>query len=72
MLNNNDPREFSCMDDSPENMGWGYNSELRYRLEPRRFDEEDDFWDDVDFPIEKENTVTIQCKDNWVTQNTEQ
>jgi len=20
-----DPREFSCMDDSPENNGWGYN-----------------------------------------------
>ena len=25
----NDPREWSCTDDSPFNNGWGYNSNVR-------------------------------------------
>ena len=32
-----DPKEFSCMDDSPFNNGWGYNSP-----EPREDTDEDE------------------------------
>jgi len=39
-----DPREFSCMDDSPLNNGWGYNSP----------EVEDDIEEDEEIEEEKE------------------
>ena len=38
-----DPKEFSCMDDSPFNNGWGYNSPEPIEEEP---DEEIDLEND--------------------------
>ena len=53
-----EPREFSCFDDF-NNDGWG--NEI---LEPRPSIPEQDFEDDQDFPIEKENTVRVENKNN--------
>ena len=61
-----EPREFSCMDDSPFNNGWGYNSEPRYIPEEK---EEEEI--DPDYPDEKENTITVLDKGNWGVSNTE-
>jgi len=38
-----DPREFSCMDDSPENNGWGYNQpDPREEIDFEELDDEND------------------------------
>lgn len=41
-----DPREFSCMDDSPFNNGWGWH---------RWPDAEDIEWEEVEESIDNEN-----------------
>lgn len=56
---NHEPRTFPCMDDSPENNGWGYNNDL---WENRPQVEEED----IEFPREKENAVTIIFEANQI------
>lgn len=42
-----DPKEFTCMDDSPLNNGWGYNQRgLDERDEPEEETVDDDCWED--------------------------
>ena len=41
-----DPREFSCMDDSPFNNGWGYNSPEPREEEPEEDNNNENFDED--------------------------
>ena len=41
----NDPREFTCMDDSPFNNGWGYNS-------PEPIEEDTHYLDTIKWGVE--------------------
>lgn len=54
------------MDDSPLNNGYGYNSEPRYR-EPE--EEPEQFEQDEDCPIEKENTIVVKDTGSWMCVN---
>ena len=42
-----EPLEFSCMDDSPLNNGWGYNSRLWDDDEEPEEEDEDDYEEDI-------------------------
>lgn len=54
------PREFPCMDDSPENNGWGYNSEPRYLRQPEDDEEDVDGIREINFWANfNEDTITV-------------
>lgn len=41
----NSPREFTCMDDSPLNNGWGYQDKPEEREEPDEEIPDEEYWE---------------------------
>ena len=69
----NDPREFPCMDDSPENNGYGYNNDLWERRP--HLPDEDDYGEEDEYPrkesILSENSFTVINNGSFNCQNEE-